>query len=36
MDRVTQATLGAALLGKKIGHKAAILGAIGGTMKKGD
>ena len=36
MDSLTQATLGAvvgeALLGKKIGGKAAILGAIGGTL----
>lgn len=36
MDSITQATLGAAVgqavLGKKIGNKAAILGAIGGTI----
>ena len=36
MDSLTQAALGAAVgesvLGKKIGHKAAILGAIGGTI----
>ncbi|MCI5057580.1 MAG: metal-dependent hydrolase [Flavobacteriales bacterium] len=36
MDSLTQATLGAAIgeaiLGKKIGRKAAILGAIGGTI----
>lgn len=36
MDSLTQAVLGAAVgeavMGKKIGHKAAILGAIGGTI----